>query len=163
MGPFGCQWFSLQDRRPEVIRGVRATAPILDAFIDDQVAAHGSRTRVALLGFSQGTMMSLYVGLRRARPLAGILGFSGALVGADLLGAEIRSRPPALLVHGDADDVALVEAMFLGRRGPGRRSACWSARPMRPACCTASTPRASAAVATCCSELLLATARCVGR
>jgi len=34
-----------------------------------------------------------------------IVGFSGALPGAESLGAEIRSRPPVCLIHGDADPV----------------------------------------------------------
>ena len=58
-----------------------------------------------LIGFSQGTMMSLHVGLRRPRQLAGIVGFSGALAGAEVLKDEIRSRPPILLTHGDADEM----------------------------------------------------------
>jgi phospholipase/carboxylesterase len=62
------------------------------------------------VGFSQGTMMSLYVGLRRAKPVAGIVGFSGALIGAERLAQEIRSRPPVLLVHGDADPVVPPQA-----------------------------------------------------
>src|SRR6266704_1251066 len=70
MAPYGYQWFSLQDRSPEtILAGVRATAPTLDAFIDDALAARGlAEQDLALIGFSQGTMMSLYVGLRRARP-----------------------------------------------------------------------------------------------
>ena len=89
-----------------MLAGVRAAAPMLDAFIDDALAARGLDERdLALVGFSQGTMMSLYVGLRRARPLAGILGFSGRLSAPRLLAQEIRSRPPVLLVHGDADPV----------------------------------------------------------
>jgi phospholipase/carboxylesterase len=57
------------------------------------------------VGFSQGTMMSLHVGLRRARQLAGIVGFSGALSGEEELKTEIKTRPPILLVHGDADEM----------------------------------------------------------
>jgi phospholipase/carboxylesterase len=107
MAPFGRQWFSLQDRSPAaILAGVRATAPILDAFLDDALAARGLDDRsLALVGFSQGTMMSLYVGLRRATAPAGIIGYSGALIGANDLPHEIRVRPPVLLVHGDADEV----------------------------------------------------------
>ncbi|HEV2303123.1 MAG TPA: prolyl oligopeptidase family serine peptidase [Stellaceae bacterium] len=105
MAPYGYQWFSSQDRTPAaVLAGVRAAAPILDAFIDEALAARGIEERdLALVGFSQGTMMALFVGLRRAQPLAGILGFSGRLIAPELLGAELRSRPPTLLVHGTED------------------------------------------------------------
>jgi phospholipase/carboxylesterase len=113
MAPFGRQWFSLQDRSPEaILAGVRATAPILDAFLDEVLAERGlAPVQLALVGFSQGTMMSLYVGPRRAPSLAGILGYSGALIGADTLPHEIRSRPPVLLVHGDADEIVPPSAL----------------------------------------------------
>lgn len=113
MAPFGRQWFSLQDRSPAaILAGVREAAPILDAFIDDALAARRLDERnLALVGFSQGTMMSLYVGLRRATAPAGILGFSGALIGAETLAQELRSRPPVLLVHGDADEVVPPQAL----------------------------------------------------
>src|SRR5467141_2296170 len=85
MAPYGYQWFSFQDRTQEaVLAGVRAAAPVLDAFIDDALAARGLVDGdAALVGFSQGTMMSLHVGLRRAHPVAGILGYSGRLIGAE--------------------------------------------------------------------------------
>ena len=107
MGPFGRQWFSFADRTPEtILAGTRAAAAILDAFLDEALAARGLSERdLALAGFSQGTMMALHVALRRPKAVAGVLGYSGALVGAEELGAEIRSRPPVLLVHGDADPV----------------------------------------------------------
>jgi phospholipase/carboxylesterase len=113
MAPFGRQWFSLQDRSPEaILAGVQATAPILDAFLDAALQARGlDDGKLALVGFSQGTMMSLYVGLRRARACAAIVGYSGALVGPQLLAAEIRSKPKTLLVHGDADPVVSFTAM----------------------------------------------------
>jgi len=112
MAPYGRQWFSLQERTPAtILAGVRAAAPILDGFLDAALAERGlDPSKLALVGFSQGTMMSLYVGLRRAQPLAGIVGYSGALVGAELLPHEIRSRPPVLLIHGDADQVVPPQA-----------------------------------------------------
>ena len=114
LAPYGRQWFSLQDRRPaSMLAGVARTAPLIDAFIDEELARHGlDDASLALVGFSQGTMTSLHVGPRRPRPMACILGFSGALVGAATLAAEARSRPPVMLIHGDADDVVPVGALF---------------------------------------------------
>jgi phospholipase/carboxylesterase len=114
LAAYGRQWFSLQDRRPAaMLAGVARTAPSLDAYVDAELARHGLDDRhLALLGFSQGTMTALYAGPRRPRPMAAILGFSGALVGAQDLLAEARSRPPVMLVHGGADDVVPVGAMF---------------------------------------------------
>jgi phospholipase/carboxylesterase len=118
MAPYGFQWFSLQDRSPAMIlAGVRAAAPALDAFIDDALATRGLAEKdLALVGFSQGTMMSLYVGLRRARAVAGILGYSGALIGAETLAVEVRSKPRVMLVHGDADPVVPFQALALAER-----------------------------------------------
>jgi phospholipase/carboxylesterase len=105
MAPYGYQWFSSQDRSPEaVLGGVRAAAPILDAFIDEALEERGlDSSELALVGFSQGTMVSLFVGLRRVEPVAGIVGFSGRLLAPELLASELRSRPPILLVHGTED------------------------------------------------------------
>ncbi|OAN47986.1 phospholipase [Paramagnetospirillum marisnigri] len=107
MAPFGRQWFSLQDRTSTVIAaGVRETAPILDAFIDEQLAKWGvGESDLALVGFSQGTMMALHVALRRAKAPAAVVGFSGALVDAASLPAEITARPRVLLIHGEDDEV----------------------------------------------------------
>ena len=118
MAPYGRQWFSLQDRTSGlVLAGVQAAAPILNAFIDAELKAHGlTEDRLALVGFSQGTMMSLYVAPRRERAIAGVVGYSGALIGAELLASEIRSRPPVLLIHGDADPVVPVQAMEAAAR-----------------------------------------------
>jgi len=113
MAPWGYQWFSVQDRSPSaVLAGVRAAAPALDAFIDDELEKRGfDEGDAALVGFSQGTMMSLYVGLRRAKPLAGIVGFSGRLIAPELLASELRSRPPVLLVHGTEDPLVPFESL----------------------------------------------------
>jgi len=111
--PWGYQWFSVQDRsRPALLAGVRAAAPTLDAFIDEELEKRGlADGDLALVGFSQGTMMALYVGLRRAAPLAGIVGYSGRLIAEDLLVGELRSRPPVLLVHGTDDPVVPFQSL----------------------------------------------------
>jgi phospholipase/carboxylesterase len=105
MAPYGYQWFSSQDRSPEaVLGGACAAAPVLNAFIDEALEERGLGSgELALAGFSQGTMMALFVGLRRAEPVAGIVGFSGRLLAPELLASELRSRPPILLVHGTED------------------------------------------------------------
>lgn len=130
MSPFGRQWFSLSDYDPDLLRrhpdtmqpayaamldGARLAAPVVEAFIAEVIARYdlSGPQAVALVGFSQGTMMSLHVALRLAQPVAGVVGFSGALLGAAALPAEIVSRPPVLLVHGDADPVVPVQAMGL--------------------------------------------------
>ena len=119
MAPMGYQWFSLQGREPAtMLAGIRRAAPWLNAFIDRELERDGLDDRhLALLGFSQGAMMSLYVAPRRPQPMAGVLGYSGALLGADRLTDEVISRPPVLLVHGDADPVVPVQALHAAVAG----------------------------------------------
>lgn len=118
MAPFGYQWLSARDPSPEArLAGARAAGAILDAFIDDELSRWGlAESDLALVGFSQGTMMSLFVGPRRERELAGIVGFSGRLIAPDLLGAEIRSHPPVLLVHGTDDPMVPYASMAEAER-----------------------------------------------
>ena len=105
--PAGRQWFSLTDRNPRaVLQGAAEAAELIDAFLDDELARLAlSDDRLALVGFSQGTMLALHVALRRARACAAVVGYSGALVGAETLAGELRSRPPIFLAHGDADEM----------------------------------------------------------
>ena len=107
MAPYGRQWFSLQDRSPAAMAaGVRHAAPILNQFLDRQLAERGlSDEDLVLVGFSQGAMMSLFTALRRPKAAAAVIAYSGALVDEETLGAEIASNPPILLVHGDEDAV----------------------------------------------------------
>ncbi len=123
-GPFpgdmgmGRQWFSLVDRTPTaMLAGLRAVAPAVDAFIDNALAARGlGDDRLALVGFSQGTMLALHLALRRARPCAGVVGYSGTLLGGELPADEIRARPPILLIHGALDEVVPAAALDATRR-----------------------------------------------
>ncbi|MHC8508218.1 MAG: alpha/beta hydrolase [Rhodospirillales bacterium] len=109
--PAGRQWFPLTDFNAEERRaGTAKAGPVLDAYLDTLLAEHGlSEKDLMLIGFSQGTMLSLHVALRRAEPAAGVVGFSGMLIGAETLADDIVSRPPVALVHGDADEILPVQ------------------------------------------------------
>ena len=113
----GRQWFDLTFRdASELRRGTLAAAPALDRFLDAQLARLGlPPDRLALVGFSQGTMMALHVGLRRSVAPAAIVGYSGVVAGPDQLAAEITARPPVQLIHGEADEVIPVGALSLTR------------------------------------------------
>ena len=122
--PVGREWFPLTFRDPnERWIGVNAAAPALDAFLDAELQQRNlAPSALALVGFSQGTMLALHVGLRRAGAPAAIVGFSGMLVVPETVDPNtfagvIRSKPPVLLVHGDADDLIPVQAIFHAAQG----------------------------------------------
>jgi phospholipase/carboxylesterase len=122
--PVGRQWFGLTFRDPdERWIGVNKAAPTLDAFLEAELARRNlPPSALALVGFSQGTMMSLHTGLRRAVAPAAIVGYSGMLVlpkdgPPETVAAEITSRPPVLLVHGDSDELIPVGALFHAAQG----------------------------------------------
>ncbi|MEM7508920.1 MAG: dienelactone hydrolase family protein [Pseudomonadota bacterium] len=114
VNPMGYQWFpipwidgSTEDAMRE---GYLRAAETLDAYLTETMAAEGvTEAETVLIGFSQGTMMSLAVGPRRAAQFAGIVGFSGRLL-AEEMGLN-QSRPPVLLIHGDQDEVIPVAAL----------------------------------------------------
>ena len=107
MSPAGRQWFSLGDRSADsMIAGVTMASQILNAFIDDELKKNNlSSDKLALVGFSQGTMLSLFLGPRRASAIAGIVGYSGRLIAPELLGQDIKTRPPVTLIHGASDEM----------------------------------------------------------
>jgi phospholipase/carboxylesterase len=112
--PAGFQWFPIPWLDGSDM--AEATAAALHAYdrLDgwlDEVAAETPPERTILFGFSQGTMMALQVGLRRSAAYAGIVGFSGRLLQPERLASEIVSRPPVLLVHGDADPMVPVASL----------------------------------------------------
>ncbi|MEQ9108933.1 MAG: dienelactone hydrolase family protein [Rhodospirillaceae bacterium] len=123
----GRQWFTLQGYDPNLLRrdpsrmtgaftrmydGARKSAASLNAYLDHILEnTELDASALALIGFSQGTMMAMHVGLRRPAALGAIIGYSGALLGSEHLAAETTSSPPILLVHGSADDVVPLPAL----------------------------------------------------
>ncbi len=104
----GFQWFELWDRSPmQIEQGVRAAAPLIADFVETTAERFNIPvSKIALVGFSQGTMVSLHAGLRLIDGLAGIVGFSGAMMTPETLASEkLKKMPPVLLVHGMQDPV----------------------------------------------------------
>jgi phospholipase/carboxylesterase len=103
----GKVWFDMSDLSADRMgAGVRAAAPMLNAFLDEALAQRRlPNSHLALVGFSQGAMLALHVGLRRPKPMAAIVAFSGAVYDTENFAGEIRSRPPVLMIHGEADPV----------------------------------------------------------
>ncbi|MFD1881464.1 alpha/beta hydrolase [Paracoccus pacificus] len=116
--PAGRQWFPIPwidgSTEAQAQQAQAASVRDLNGFLDKVLADEGlTPDRMALVGFSQGTMMALHVAPRRDQPVAGIVGFSGRLLMPELLAAEARVKPPVLLIHGDQDPVVPFEDMQL--------------------------------------------------
>lgn len=113
--PFGYQWFPIPGMDGSSVADslaafTRARAD-LNAYLDRVLVEEGVTPDVlALVGFSQGTMMALHTAPERDRPLACVVGFSGRIVDARLLD-DVRSRPPVLLIHGDQDPVVPFDSL----------------------------------------------------
>ncbi len=116
--PFGRQWFPIPwldgSTEQAAHQGLLAAAEDLNGFLDARLTDEGlAAENLALLGFSQGAMMSLHVVPRRAEAIAGIVAISGRLLAPERLEAEARVKPPVLLIHGDQDPVVPFEDMSL--------------------------------------------------
>ncbi len=109
----GYQWWGLSNLTPQALAaGAAQAAPAIDAFIDRKLMQYGlSEAKLAIVGFSQGTMVALHVGLRRPQQLAAVVGYSGMFTGAAELRHEQITRPPVLLIHGSHDPVVPVAAL----------------------------------------------------
>lgn len=122
--PIGRQWFKIDRSNPATRwNGITAAAPILHRFLDDELKRHNlPPIALALVGFSQGTMMALHVGIRRATSPLAIVGYSGRLTAPNqtdftAMKPEITSRPPVLLIHGDMDEVVPPQSLELSAQG----------------------------------------------
>ena len=119
MAPYGHQWFSLREWTQEAMqKGVEQVAPIVDNFLDKLLKTTGLTDKeMALVGFSQGTMTSLYVAPRRVNACAGVLGYSGALLDAKGLTAPSIHKLPTFLIHGESDNVVPITAWHQAMAG----------------------------------------------
>lgn len=124
--PMGYQWFPIPwldgSSEAQAKTSMAQSVDALNGFLDKVLTDEGlTADRMVLVGFSQGTMMSLHVAPRRKDPVVGIVGFSGRLLSPELLAAEARVKPPVLLVHGDQDPMVPFEDM--GKAGEALQQA----------------------------------------
>jgi phospholipase/carboxylesterase len=116
--PFGRQWFSIPwldgSSEADSRAGLLRAAVDLNGFLDRILAVEGvGPEALALVGFSQGAMMSLHVAPRRPQAIAGVVAISGRLLMPEGLAAEAVVKPPVLLIHGDQDPVVPFADMSL--------------------------------------------------
>jgi phospholipase/carboxylesterase len=109
--PMGRQWFGMGDWAPEtIVQGAHNAHPKLDKYLQEKLAEYDlAPAQCVLAGFSQGMMMALHTGLRQKTPLAGILGYSGTLLGVESLKEAEYPKSSLCLIHGTADTVVPVE------------------------------------------------------
>jgi phospholipase/carboxylesterase len=117
MAPYGYQWFSLQSWSPQsILKGAQDVTSALQDYIYEMLAKYDvPPSKLALAGFSQGTMMSLYAAPRMKDKIAGVLGYCGALVGAETLGDLNIHKIPVHLIHGDMDMVVPLAAYHMAK------------------------------------------------
>ena len=116
--PSGYQWFPIPrfdgSSEAQAAAGLLRSAQDLNAFLDQRLAHEGlGPEALALVGFSQGAMMSLELAPRRAVAPAAVVAISGRLIQPERLAAEATAKPPILIMHGDQDQVVDFDEMAL--------------------------------------------------
>lgn len=106
--PGGRMWYTIPElggsSAEEADLRLQASARQLDAFLDDQLTAHGLPAgAMALLGFSQGAGMAFEVAPRRRDQLACAVAIAGRMKRKQALASEVRSKPPFLILTGAED------------------------------------------------------------
>ena len=109
--PNSYQWFSLyagteRSALDSLAPKIKNANQILLKFIEKQLQRFDlSYENLILIGFSQGSMMSIYQGLIMPKKIAGIISFSGKVVEPTSVGDKIISKPNICLIHGTDDSV----------------------------------------------------------
>lgn len=104
MSPYGYQWFSLKNRDPEILRKEleRVTPIVLDVIEEKLNELKLTYENLILIGFSQGTMLSLYLTTSLNDKISGVVGYSGAYLPPKVVN---NLKTPICLIHGTDDEV----------------------------------------------------------
>ena len=124
VNPQGYQWFDLTSEKDEIILEKSLVAEEkLNIFLDQVFDNFQLEpTNLALVGFSQGCMMSIQVGLKKKEQINCLVGYSGKIINQQHLSDNINSKPKIFLMHGANDTIVspthLLEAKeYLANRG----------------------------------------------
>ena len=107
VNPQGYQWFDLTVEKEEVILEKSLIAEEkLNTFLDQVLdTLQLEPSNLALVGFSQGCMMSIQVGLKRKKQINSLIGYSGKIINQKHLLININSKPKIFLMHGENDTI----------------------------------------------------------
>ena len=114
VSPSGYQWFDLSNQSDDQILTKSLVAEIkLNKFIDEVKEENNlSSSKIGLVGFSQGCMISLQTGIKRKDQIKCILGYSGKIIDTEHLEKNINSKPNIILMHGDKDEVVPINSLL---------------------------------------------------
>ena len=109
INPTGYQWFDLTKEDPEYILEQSKKAELkLQKFIQEVKSEYNlENSQICLSGFSQGSMMSVNLGLTNNENYSCVVGFSGKIINQKDLVNRKTSSTKMLLIHGDQDAVVL--------------------------------------------------------
>tara|TARA_Y100000590_G_C15434026_1_gene906310 strand:+ start:224 stop:880 length:657 start_codon:yes stop_codon:yes gene_type:complete len=107
INPHGFQWFDLSSENEEIILNKSIAAEEkLNIYLDQAIEHYKLEVNnLALVGFSQGCMMSIQVGLKKKEKINCIIGYSGKVINQSHLSHNINSKPKILLMHGENDTI----------------------------------------------------------
>ncbi len=107
VNPLGYQWFDLTSEKKEIILEKSLIAEEkLNTFLDqvfDNFQLEPSS--IALVGFSQGCMIGIQVGLKKKEQINCLIGYSGKIINQEHLSDNINSKPKMFLMHGVNDTI----------------------------------------------------------
>ena len=105
VNPQGYQWFDLSSDKEELILEKSLVAEEkLNTFIDQILNNFQLEpNNLALVGFSQGCMMSIQIALKKKKQISCLIGYSGKVINQKHLSDNIHSKPKIFLMHGAND------------------------------------------------------------
>jgi len=114
VNPAGFEWFDLMQTNNETIIeeslvSLKKLEDTIDQKINDLKLEH---QKLILVGFSQGTMMSIQYAIRQKKKIAGVLGYSGKIYDYELFNKELISKPKMRFLHGNIDEIVSIEEMY---------------------------------------------------
>ena len=114
VNPQGFQWFDLMDQSEDEILSKSLIAENkLNKFIDEVKEKNRLKiNKIALVGFSQGCMISIQTALKRKDKIKCLIGYSGKILNSIHLSENIVSRPEIYLMHGDIDEVVPINSLL---------------------------------------------------
>ena len=114
INPSGFEWFDLmQTDQEKIVKESIISLKKLELLIDQKLSMLNLKLKdLFLVGFSQGTMVSIQYSISQKKEIAGVLGYSGKIFDYELFAKQLQSRPRIKFLHGNIDEIVPVEEMY---------------------------------------------------